>query len=65
MLDDRIEISTPERVTVAYELAGVGSRMLAQVVDALIVIAIVIGILTAAGAISGTLALAVAMAASP
>lgn len=61
MLDDRIEISTPERVTVAYELAGVGSRMLAQVIDALIVIAIVSGILVAAGTIHGSLALAIAI----
>lgn len=61
MLNDRIEISTPERVTVAYELAGVGSRMLAQAIDALIVLAIVIGVLTGAGVLSGPLALAVAI----
>ncbi len=61
MLNDRIEISTPERVTVAYELAGVGSRMLAQAIDALIVLAIVIGIITAAGTLRGSLALAIAI----
>jgi uncharacterized RDD family membrane protein YckC len=61
MLNDRIEISTPERVTVAYELAGVGSRMLAQVIDAAIVIAILLGLLTAAGALHGPIALAVAI----
>jgi uncharacterized RDD family membrane protein YckC len=61
MFDDRIEISTPERVTVAYELAGVGSRMLAQVIDVLIVSAIVTGILVVAGALSGPLALAIAV----
>ena len=61
MLDDRIEIATPERVTVAYELAGVGSRMLAQVIDALIVGAILTGILLAAGAVNGPFALAIAV----
>jgi uncharacterized RDD family membrane protein YckC len=61
MLDDRIEISTPERVTVAYELAGVGSRMLAQVIDVLIVGAIVAGILLVAGTIHGSIALAIAV----
>ncbi len=61
MLDHRIEISTPERVTVAYELAGVGSRMLAQAIDALIVTGILFGLFTAAGAISGPIVLAVAI----
>jgi uncharacterized RDD family membrane protein YckC len=61
MLDHRIEISTPERVTVGYELAGVGSRMLAQAIDALIVFGILFGLFTAAGAVSGPLVLAVAI----
>jgi uncharacterized RDD family membrane protein YckC len=61
MLDHRIEISTPERVTVAYELAGVGSRMLAQAIDALIVSGILFGLFIAAGAISGPIALAAAI----
>jgi uncharacterized RDD family membrane protein YckC len=61
MLDHRIEISTPERVTVAYELAGVGSRMLAQAIDALIVFGILFGLFTAAGAITGPIAIAVAI----
>ena len=61
MLYDRIDISTPERVTVGYELAGVGSRMLAQVIDALIVTAIIFGILTAAGTVQGPIALALAI----
>jgi uncharacterized RDD family membrane protein YckC len=61
MLDHRIEISTPERVTVAYELAGVGSRMLAQAIDALIVSAILFGLFVAAGAISGPFAIALAI----
>jgi uncharacterized RDD family membrane protein YckC len=63
MLYDRIEISTPERVAVGYELAGVGSRMLAQVIDALIVFAIITGIVTAAGAVRGPVALAIAIGA--
>ena len=61
MFDDRIEISTPERVTVAYELAGVGSRMLAQVIDVLIVSAVVTGILIVAGTVNGPFALAIAV----
>ena len=61
MLDHRIEIPTPERVTIAYELAGVGSRMLAQVIDALIITGILFGLFTAAGAISGPVVLAVAI----
>ncbi len=61
MLNHRIEISTPERVTVAYELAGVGSRMLAQSIDALIVTGILVGLFTAASAISGPVVLAVAI----
>ena len=61
MLDHRIEIPTPERVTVAYELAGVGSRMLAQVIDALIITGILFGLFTAAGAISAPIVLAVAI----
>jgi uncharacterized RDD family membrane protein YckC len=61
MLDHRIEISTPERVTVAYELAGVGSRMLAQAIDALIVSGILFGLFAAAGAIPGPIAVAIAI----
>ncbi|HEY3765435.1 MAG TPA: RDD family protein [Gaiellales bacterium] len=63
MLNDRIEISTPERVTVAYELAGVGSRMLAQAIDILIVSAIVIGIVLAASLLRSTVTLAIAIGA--
>lgn len=63
MLNERIEISTPERVTVAYELAGVGSRMLAQVIDAAIVVGIVTGIIFAAGAVRAPLTLAIAIGA--
>jgi uncharacterized RDD family membrane protein YckC len=64
MLDHRIEISTPERVTVAYELAGVGSRMLAQAIDALIVTGILLGLFVAAGAVSGPVVLAIAIGAA-
>jgi uncharacterized RDD family membrane protein YckC len=64
MLDHRIEISTPERVTVAYELAGVGSRMLAQAIDGLIVTGILFGLFVAAGAISGPVVLAIAIGAA-
>ena len=63
MLNEHIEISTPERVTVAYELAGVGSRMLAQVIDVAIVVGIVTGIIFAAGLFRAPLTLAVAIGA--
>lgn len=63
MLNERIEISTPERVTVAYELAGVGSRLLAQAIDVLIVTGIVTGIILAAGAVRAPFTLAIAIGA--
>ena len=38
MFVDRISVTTPERVAVEYEVAGVGTRALAQVIDWLILI---------------------------
>jgi uncharacterized RDD family membrane protein YckC len=63
MLNERIEIATPERVTVAYELAGVGSRLLAQVIDLAIIVGIVTGIIFVAGAVRAPLTLAIAIGA--
>ncbi|HYX86075.1 MAG TPA: RDD family protein [Gaiellales bacterium] len=51
-MSERIEIATPERVTVGYELAGVGSRMLAQIVDAGIIVVVYIALFFAAGGIA-------------
>ena len=47
---DDLVISTPERVAFQYEIAGIGSRFLAQVVDGLVITAalIVVSILAAA-----------------
>jgi len=36
MLDERLEIETPERVTIAYDVAGIGSRFAAGAIDVLI-----------------------------
>jgi len=35
---DRVELTTPERVVVTHDLAGVGSRLLAQLVDAIVIV---------------------------
>jgi uncharacterized RDD family membrane protein YckC len=37
MLDERLEIETPERVAIAYDVAGIGSRFAAGAVDVLII----------------------------
>lgn len=48
---DDLVIATPERVAFEYEIAGIGSRFLAQLVDALILLAIGVVILIGAIAI--------------
>jgi len=48
---DELIIATPERVAFEYEIAGIGSRFLAQLVDGLILTAIGVVILIAAIAI--------------
>src|SRR5436309_6541362 len=45
MFTDRIETTTPERVVVGYDVAGVGSRMLAQAIDLGVLSAILFGLL--------------------
>jgi uncharacterized RDD family membrane protein YckC len=52
---DDLIISTPERVTFEYEVAGIGSRFLAQFVDVAIIFAIEVVILVAAAALGGIL----------
>jgi uncharacterized RDD family membrane protein YckC len=48
---DDLIVSTPERVAFQYEIAGIGSRFLAQFVDVLIISVIQIGITIGAGAL--------------
>ena len=46
-MEDRVSIETPEHVQVSYELAGIGSRGLACIMDTLIQVAVVITIIIA------------------
>jgi uncharacterized RDD family membrane protein YckC len=50
---DDLVISTPERVAFQYEIAGIGSRFLAQVVDTLVISVILIAITILAAALGG------------
>jgi uncharacterized RDD family membrane protein YckC len=50
---DDLVISTPERVAFQYEIAGIGSRFLAQIIDSLIITVILIAITIVAGALGG------------
>jgi uncharacterized RDD family membrane protein YckC len=47
---DRVELTTPERVVVTHDLAGVGSRLLAQLVDAVVIVLVettlILGVIT-------------------
>ena len=61
-LRGRIEIATPERVLLGHELAGVGSRMLAQIVDGAVIAAVYVVVFFATpvlSLVSGILALVV------
>ena len=50
---DDLVISTPERVAFQYEIAGIGSRFLAQVVDSLVIMVILIAITILAASLGG------------
>jgi uncharacterized RDD family membrane protein YckC len=50
---DDLVISTPERVAFQYEIAGIGSRFLAQIIDSLIISVILIAITILAAALGG------------
>lgn len=50
---DDLVVSTPERVAFQYEVAGIGSRFLAQVVDVIIISAILLAIIIFAAAVGG------------
>lgn len=44
LYEDRIEVATPEGVTLEFHLAGIGSRMVAGLLDALVMVGVVIGL---------------------
>lgn len=44
MLGDRVEVETPELVVVSYDLAGVGSRINAALIDVLLCVLVIIGV---------------------
>jgi uncharacterized RDD family membrane protein YckC len=50
---DDLVISTPERVAFQYEIAGIGSRFLAQVLDSLVITVILIAITILAASMGG------------
>src|SRR5690242_3969018 len=50
---DDLVISTPERVAFQYEIAGIGSRFLAQIIDSLVIGVVLIAITILAGALGG------------
>jgi uncharacterized RDD family membrane protein YckC len=50
---DDLVVSTPERVAFQYEVAGIGSRFLAQFIDVLLITAVQIVITIGAGALGG------------
>jgi len=50
---DDLIISTPERVSFQYEIAGIGSRFLAQIIDSLIILVVLIAITILAGTLGG------------
>jgi uncharacterized RDD family membrane protein YckC len=50
---DDLVVSTPERVAFQYEIAGIGSRFLAQFIDVLVIVVIQIVITIGAAALGG------------
>lgn len=48
IMDDQISIVTPDHIELEFSLAGLGSRMLALIIDALLVGVILIGVILAA-----------------
>jgi uncharacterized RDD family membrane protein YckC len=59
-MDDRYTIDTPENIEFAYDIAGIGSRFLAAIIDslvigaALLVLGIIIGIVASRDAFAGS-----------
>ncbi len=55
MLDERLEIETPERVAIVYDIAGIGSRFAAGAVDVVIIallFLVLFGIVAVAAAVA-------------
>src|ERR1700740_655560 len=50
---DDLVIATPERVALQYEMAGIGSRVLGQVVDVLVILVIQLVITILAASLAG------------
>jgi uncharacterized RDD family membrane protein YckC len=50
---DDLVVSTPERVAFQYEIAGIGSRFLAQFIDVVVILVIQIVVTIGAGALGG------------
>jgi len=46
-LDDRYVLTTPENVPISYDLAGIGSRFVAALLDGLLLLAVELGLLLA------------------
>ena len=44
MLGDRVDVETPELVVVSYDLAGVGSRTIAAIIDLLVCVLVIVGV---------------------
>src|SRR5258706_9003645 len=59
-MDDRYTIDPPENIEFAYDIAGIGSRFLAAIIDslvigaALLILGIIIGIVTARSGLTGS-----------
>jgi uncharacterized RDD family membrane protein YckC len=47
-MDDRYLVTTPENIPISYELAGLGSRFVATLVDTLITVTVELGLILAA-----------------
>lgn len=66
-MDEHYLLPTPENVPITYEIAGVGSRFVAALLDNLIIVAVQIGLFVVAGVVAapspalGTSALAIAL----
>src|SRR5262245_45582922 len=65
IMDDRYTIDTPENIEFAYDIAGIGSRFLAAIVDTMLIVVLeiiiflvlglLIGVLNLGGTTSGSL----------
>jgi uncharacterized RDD family membrane protein YckC len=54
-MDDRYTIDTPENIEFAYDIAGIGSRFLAAIIDSLLIVVAEVIVLLAGALISSTI----------